>query len=134
MKAIKILTILLLFFTNCAISQGNGDELKQSFNYTATDSVEYQVDVTFKIDEEGKAVVLEVESDNPKLVAYVLEKFEKIEVSKDNYYRGKVMRYRFTFKLPPEDLAMKLHSYKDSNFIANFAANGKEEGHPNYES
>jgi hypothetical protein len=132
MKLLKVLSVFLLLFTNCAMGQTDLPIKKN--NAVAIDSVLYQVDVTFFIDESGLAKVVHVDSENPELVQYVLQKFEKIQVNSENYFVGKTMRYRFRFKMDPRDLLSSNSKNHHTSLIATFAADAKEEGYPHSES
>lgn len=56
------------------------------------------VEVSFKIDNQGKAEILNINATSPKLADYVLKKLAKIQLEKSNDQSGKVIKYRFVFK------------------------------------
>lgn len=127
MKTIKLLSVLLLFITNCATAQVEKAPPVQ-FKNLPVDSTQHQVDVTFVIEESGEARIVAIDSENPELVQYVLKKFERIQVKNDNYFVGKTMRYRFRFKLDPKDLA-NINSEKAAPIMPTFVPDGQEERH-----
>lgn len=131
MKAAKILAVVLLFFTNYAISQEAQPEILKKL-HNQVDSLECVVDITFRIELDGTATVLKVDSEDPKLIEYVLDKFDKIQVSSKNVLKGKVMTYRFKFKISPDDLAD--NSVSQVPLIANFVPDDRKKGHPHHDS
>lgn len=56
------------------------------------------VEISFKIDDEGKVKILNVQSSNPDLVDYVVKKLKKIQLDKQDENIGKTVKYRFVFK------------------------------------
>lgn len=56
------------------------------------------VEVSFKIDGEGKAEILQINASSPKLADYVIQKLAKIQLEQTNDQTGKVIKYRFVFK------------------------------------
>lgn len=56
------------------------------------------VEVSFKIDGEGKIQIVDLVSTSPQLSEYVLKKLAKIQINEQSADSGKVIKYRFTFK------------------------------------
>ena len=84
---------------------GNTDEkLKRQINrhmyypIFAQQEMHGTVEVSFTINEEGTVKVLNIQSTNPDLVDYVLQKLKKIKLSEDDESVGKTIKYRFVFK------------------------------------
>lgn len=81
-----------------------GEKLKKQINrhmfypIFAQQEMHGTVEVSFMINEEGTVKVLNIQSTNPDLVDYVLEKLKKIKLSEDDESVGKTIKYRFVFK------------------------------------
>jgi hypothetical protein len=56
------------------------------------------VEVSFKIDNEGKVQILNMNSTSPQLAEYVIKKLNKIQLQQGDSQVGKIIRYRFVFK------------------------------------
>jgi hypothetical protein len=56
------------------------------------------VEVSFKIDGQGKIQIVDLVSTSPQLSEYVLKKLAKIQINEQSADSGKVIKYRFTFK------------------------------------
>lgn len=103
MKSLFSLCLFVLLSSTISFAQVK-TEPNILFNQGPTiDCVDCYVNVTFYIDFDGSAKVVDTDSKNPELVQFVLKKFEKIHVDPKNYFVGKTMRYRFNFKLDPTE-------------------------------
>lgn len=56
------------------------------------------VEVSFKIDNEGKVQILNINSTSPQLADYVIKKLGKVQLEQGSSQIGKVIKYRFVFK------------------------------------
>lgn len=56
------------------------------------------VEVSFKIDSEGKVQIINMNSTSPQLAEYVIKKLNKIQLQQGDSQVGKIIRYRFVFK------------------------------------
>lgn len=56
------------------------------------------VEVSFKIDSEGKVQIINMNSTSPQLAEYVIKKLSKIQLQQGDSQVGKIIRYRFVFK------------------------------------
>ena len=56
------------------------------------------VEVSFKIDNEGKVQIINMNSTSPQLAEYVIKKLNKIQLQQGDSQVGKIIRYRFVFK------------------------------------
>ena len=62
------------------------------------DDMEGTVDVSFKINTEGKVNILNIKSSNPDLIDYVVKKLKKIQLDQSDQSIGQTIKYRFVFK------------------------------------
>lgn len=119
MKAsvITILFCALFSFQSFAVQPFNGDDKAAAKKNVRTERIvrraidkaiifpvdqqgqELQgtVEVSFKIDDAGRVKVVNIESSNPELMDYVLDKLKKIKLDNARS-NGKTIRYRFVFK------------------------------------
>ncbi|MFM7730764.1 MAG: hypothetical protein ACKO6L_06980 [Flavobacteriales bacterium] len=56
------------------------------------------VEVSFKINAEGKVQILDLNSTSQQLSDYVLKKLSTVKLEPGDSQHGKVIRYRFVFK------------------------------------
>jgi hypothetical protein len=56
------------------------------------------VEVSFRIDETGRAEILNIAATSPQLAEYVIKKLAQISLGKDDPQIGQVIRYRFVFR------------------------------------
>lgn len=56
------------------------------------------VEVSFKIDSEGKIQILNINSTSPQLADYVIKKLSKVKLEQGSSQTGKVIKYSFVFK------------------------------------
>lgn len=56
------------------------------------------VEVSFRIDSEGKIQVLSINSTSPQLADYVIKKLEKVRLEQGSSETGKIIKYSFVFK------------------------------------
>ena len=56
------------------------------------------VEVSFKIDNEGKVQIINMNSTSPQLAEYVIKKLNKIQLQQGDSQVGKIIRYKFVFK------------------------------------
>jgi len=71
---------------------------KTSNTDTSNQALQGEVEVSFKIGLDGKANILDIQSENPNLVEYVKTKLNKIQLQKDDINLDEVITYRFIFK------------------------------------
>lgn len=71
---------------------------KSSQKEEAQPNMDGVVEVSFKIDGEGKIQIVDLVSTSPQLSEYVLKKLAKIQINEQSAESGKVIKYRFTFK------------------------------------
>ena len=67
-------------------------------DFSQQPNMEGVVEVSFRIDSQGKAEILQINATSPKLADYVIKKLAKIQLEKTNNQSGKVNKYRFVFK------------------------------------
>lgn len=60
--------------------------------------LEGTVEVSFKIDMNGKLDIVSINATDPKLGEYVINKLKKINLEKGDPQIGQVIKYRFVFK------------------------------------
>lgn len=116
-NSIKTLFVALLALVLCqcdayagydGVQKGQGQEVTE----TAKDSTQTPtqflqtpdrlkgiVEVSFRIDQEGKVDILEIKSNNPELIKYVAARLERIRLDPEEYQPGKTINYRFSFGL-----------------------------------
>lgn len=56
------------------------------------------VEVSFKIDSDGKVQILTINSTSPQLADYVIKKLGKVKLDQGSSQTGKVIKYSFVFK------------------------------------
>lgn len=56
------------------------------------------VEVSFKIDNEGRVEILTINSTSPQLADYVIRKLGKVKLEQGSSQTGKVIKYSFVFK------------------------------------
>ncbi len=71
---------------------------KSSTEASSQNELHGEVEVSFKIGNDGKADILSIESENPDLVEYVRLKLNKIHLQKDDINIDEIITYRFIFK------------------------------------
>ena len=130
MKHLVFLSVFLLFNCTFSNSQSNNKLPDIATEKSQADSTLNCVEVSFCIDESGAVQVLKIDSEDPELVQFILERFERVQVDPANYTIGKVIRYRFKFKVPKEELARSHSEEKPSQLIATFAEDERsKKGH-----
>jgi hypothetical protein len=72
--------------------ENNKDEAQEEPNMDGV------VEVSFKIDNEGKVQIINMNSTSPQLAEYVIKKLNKIQLQQGDSQVGKIIRYRFVFK------------------------------------
>lgn len=55
------------------------------------------VEVSFRITDAGNVDIIEIKSNNPDLIKYVVARLEKIKLTPEQYVPGKTINYRFSF-------------------------------------
>jgi len=60
--------------------------------------LEGTVEVSFKVDMNGKLDIVSINATDPKLGEYVINKLKKIKLEKGDPQIGQVIKYRFVFK------------------------------------
>ena len=55
------------------------------------------IEVSFKIDKNGEVEVTSINSDNPELIGYIMERLKKIKLDPAIYHTGQVIKYKFDF-------------------------------------
>ncbi len=87
---------LVLCFSPCSAYSSNHD----AYQSTPFDqeSEARTVEVSFRIKENGKVEIINIESNDPKLIDYVVGKLKKIQLKDGQGSKGEVIRYRFVFK------------------------------------
>lgn len=56
------------------------------------------VEVSFRIKDDGTVEIINIESNDPLLIDYVVSKLKKIQLKNGQGSKGEVIRYRFVFK------------------------------------
>lgn len=56
-----------------------------------------KVEVSFRIDDEGEVEIININSDNPELINYVVKRLKKIKLDPEVYHTGQVIKYKFDF-------------------------------------
>ena len=75
--------------------------LAQSNKVVQDESIKHlegTVEVSFKIDMNGKLDIVSINATDPKLGEYVINKLKKIKLEKGDPQIGQVIKYRFVFK------------------------------------
>jgi hypothetical protein len=62
------------------------------------ENMEGTVEVSFRINKEGKLNILNIKASNPELVDYVVKKLKKIQLDQNDESIGQTIKYRFVFK------------------------------------
>lgn len=55
------------------------------------------IEVSFKIDKNGEVEVTSINSDNPELIGYIMDRLKKIKLDPAIYHTGQVIKYKFDF-------------------------------------
>ncbi|MFT5183410.1 MAG: hypothetical protein ACI84C_000536 [Flavobacteriales bacterium] len=55
------------------------------------------IEVSFKIDKNGEVEVTSINSDNPELIGYIMQRLKKIKLDPAIYHTGQVIKYKFDF-------------------------------------
>ena len=55
------------------------------------------IEVSFKIDKNGEVEITTINSDNPELIGYIIQRLKKIKLDPDIYHTGQVIKYKFDF-------------------------------------
>jgi len=113
MKRVLIFSLVMLLST-AMIAAPTGDEdskgkpientLKKMvdkhmvFPVFQKEDMEGTVEVSFRINNEGKVNILNIKSSNPDLVDYVVKKLKKIQLDQTDQNIGQTIKYRFVFK------------------------------------
>lgn len=109
-----VLLLAALSLTCCEAracdSGGNGDQKGTQVQTTHKDSIQPPtqviqapdrlkgiVEVSFRIDTEGKVDILGIQSNNPELIKYVVARLESVKFDPKEYVPGKTINYRFSF-------------------------------------
>lgn len=106
-----IIAALLLSASTGMLAQGHGtDQVAQDSTPVKTINIvddnmqapvptlEGTVEVSFKIQEDGKVEIVNIQANNPELIKYVVQKLKKIELDPGDQEIGKTVKYRFFFK------------------------------------
>lgn len=84
----KLILLFAIVFAGITAAQaGNGDKkinslIKKQLKIPASlknNKLDEKVNVQFKIEEDGKATVIKVETENPELKNYIMKQFPKID-------------------------------------------------------
>ncbi|NQX91375.1 MAG: energy transducer TonB [Flavobacteriales bacterium] len=109
----KIIAIIFCVVTSFAAFAADGvsdapsspkKEISKAINKVMTypilqnQKMQGTVEVSFKIDDDGKVDILQIESSNPDLIDYVVQKLKKIKLKEGKDYNGQTIRYKFVFK------------------------------------
>ncbi len=65
---------------------------------TPEPNIDGVVEVSFRIDAQGKLQIITIDATNPQLADYVLKKLGKVQISQSDAQIGKVVKYSFVFK------------------------------------
>lgn len=105
-----IFAALLLSATTGMFAQHGTDQVAQDSTPVKTINVvdenpqlpvptlEGTVEVSFKIQPDGKVEIVNIQANNPELIKYVVQKLKKIELDPTQQEIGKTVKYRFFFK------------------------------------
>lgn len=86
----------MLCFSPCdALS--NHEKNSSILNYNQQEAAR-TVEVSFRIKDDGKVEIINIESNDPVLIDYVVSKLKKIQLKNGQGSKGEVIRYRFVFK------------------------------------
>lgn len=94
--SLAISAALLLCFAPCD-AFSNYNQNKALLNY-AQQETSRTVEVSFRIKDDGKVEIINIESNDPSLIDYVVSKLKKIQLKNGQGSKGEVIRYRFVFK------------------------------------
>lgn len=97
----KIRPLLTYLFLTCLILFGSAASIwsqKEQGVEVKSGNLEGTVEVSFKIDHQGKIEVLSMNATSPQLADYVLKKLKKVQLEKGDPQIGQVIKYRFVFK------------------------------------
>lgn len=56
------------------------------------------VEVSFRVDGQGKVQIVRINSTSPQLADYVIRKLEKVRLEQGSSDTGKIIKYNFVFK------------------------------------
>jgi hypothetical protein len=94
--SLAISAFLMLCFSPCdALS--NHEKSSSILNYNQQEAAR-TVEVSFRIKDDGKVEIINIESNDPVLIDYVVSKLKKIQLKNGQGSKGEVIRYRFVFK------------------------------------
>ena len=81
------------------LPQKKGDPQKEEqADDAAVKQLEGTVEVSFKIDGQGRVQIVSMNATNDQLAEYVIRKLNKIKLEKGDPQQGKIIKYRFVFK------------------------------------
>lgn len=105
MKNLTTLIVAILISTMAAVA-GNGTSINSVIgkqlkvpNELKSSKLNEKVNVQFKIAEDGKAVVMNVETSNPELKNYILKQFPKLNFDSVSEKQGAVYFVDINFKV-----------------------------------
>lgn len=75
-----------------------GDQVDKNQPKEQEPNLDGVVEVSFKLDNQGKVQILNINSTSPQLADYVIKKLNKIQLENSNSELGKIIKYRFVFK------------------------------------
>lgn len=95
LSAVFVLSVFILpgFSSLPTLAQSNKVVQDESIK-----DLEGTVEVSFKIDMNGKLDIVSINATDPKLGEYVINKLKKIKLEKGDPQIGQVIKYRFVFK------------------------------------
>ncbi len=100
---LRVNWLALLLLGAVLVSSGflNAPLLAQSSKTVQDESIKHlegTVEVSFKVDMNGKLDIVSINATDPKLGEYVINKLKKIKLEKGDPQIGQVIKYRFVFK------------------------------------
>jgi hypothetical protein len=100
---LRVNLLALLLLGAVLVSSGflNAPLLAQSSKTVQDESIKHlegTVEVSFKVDMNGKLDIVSINATDPKLGEYVINKLKKIKLEKGDPQIGQVIKYRFVFK------------------------------------
>jgi len=75
-----------------------GKSTQHSNDDEAVKNQDGTVEVSFKIDNQGRVQIVSMNASNPQLADYVIKKLNKIKLSNSDAQSGKIIKYRFVFR------------------------------------
>jgi len=65
---------------------------------TSKPNLDGLVEVSFRVDGQGKVQIVGINSTSPQLADYVIKKLEKVRLEQGSTEAGKIIKYSFVFK------------------------------------